>query len=86
MGIGEYIDLGMSYVQIGTSWTRNLIGNGVALVGIDERLGVMILMLALSVLFGHFLAKKYHTKPFAPGYILWTLIISLLFFIILVYV
>ena len=85
MGIEEYLDIGMSYVRLGINFVRDLIGKVIGWTGFDSRLGTMILMLAVSILLARLIAKRYVTKPFSGMYFIPTIIITLLIFILLMY-
>jgi hypothetical protein len=84
--ISENIDLGISYLKAVTSGTREMIEKIISYTGFDGRLGVIILMLAFSIILGNFIARRYVTKPWSGTYFLFTGLISLMWFIILVYI
>jgi hypothetical protein len=84
--ISEIIDLGMSYVHIGTTWVRDLITKLIGFTGFDGRLGTIILMLILSAWLGHLVAKRFVTRTWSGTYFVWTSLISLLWFLILMYI
>jgi len=85
MGIETYLDIGMSYIKIGTSWTRDLIDKIISFTGFSGRLGTMILMMIVSLLLARILIKGMVTRPFSSPYLLKTAIITLLIFILLMY-
>lgn len=86
MQINEIIDIGVGYVRQGLQIIRNLLIKGFDWIGISGELGTMILMLVISLLLGYFLVKRFHLKPLASGYAIWYLLISLLIFLVLMYV
>lgn len=85
MGPQDYLTIGMGYVKTGLSFIREWIVKIINFTGIDGQLGTMILMLAFSLLLGRIIVKRFVTKPYSGSYLIWSLIISLLFFIILMY-
>lgn len=86
--ISGTIDTGMNYVHIGASWVRDLLTKLINYIpGADGRLWTIILMFAISLYVGHWLAKGFVTRPYGSSvYLIRTLIISILIFITLTYI
>lgn len=85
MGPQDYVTTGMGFVKIGLSFIREWIGKIISFTGVDGVLFTMILMLILSLVLGRLIAKRFVTKPFSGTYFIWTIVISLLIFMILMY-
>ncbi len=84
--ITDYLNTGMSYFHLGLAFIREWVGKIISFTGFSGELGTLILMLAVSVILGRFIAKRFVTKPFSSGmYFIPTIVISLLIFIILMY-
>jgi len=73
------------YVRQGLGWVRELLMKIVGFLPIDAQLSLTILFLAVSLWLGHFITKKFVTRPFSGSYIIWYLIISLSIFLNLLY-
>lgn len=85
MTIEETISIGMGYLQQGLSIVRTGMSNLISFTGVDGKLFTLILMLGISLLLGRILVKRFVTKPWSIMYLPWTLIISLLIFVVLMY-
>lgn len=81
----EYIDKGMEYVQIGLSWIRDILTKASEWLPWGGELTLTILFLAASLLGGHFIVKRFVVKPFQFSYLPWTLLISALIYLCLMY-
>jgi len=85
MGILEIVNSGIGYTQQGLEWIRNFLIKIAEYLPIDAELSVMILFLAVSLFIGHFIAKRFVTRPWQLSYIIYTLIISISLFFNLMY-
>ena len=86
MGLGiAILDTIMGYVSQGLELIRSILNKVAALSPFDPTLSVTVIFLLASIWFGHFITKKFVTQPFSIGYLPWTLIISLLIFLNLLY-
>lgn len=81
----EIINKGIGYIQQGLEWFRNLLIRIAGFLPIDAELSVMVLFLAASLLVGHFIVKRFVTRPFQLSYLPWLLIISVSIFLNLYY-
>ena len=50
-----------------------------------EQLSLMILFLAVALLAGHFITKRFVTRPFQLSYLPWVLVIAISIFLNLMY-
>jgi len=73
------------YAREGLGWIRTLHTKIADFLPIDAQLSLTILFLALSLWIGHFITKRYVTRPLSGSYILWYIIISLSIFLNLMY-
>ena len=73
------------YAREGLGWIRTLLTKIADFLPIDAQLSLTILFLALSLWIGHFITKRYVTRPLSGSYILWYIIISLSIFLNLMY-
>ena len=73
------------YVRQGMEWVRNILEKIAGILPINTQLALTILFIILSLWFGHFITKRFVTKPLSGSYILWYLIISLSIFLNLMY-
>jgi hypothetical protein len=81
----EYINIGIGYAKVGLEATRNFLMKITAWLPWSEELSVMIVFLATSLVIGHFIAKKFVTRPLQLPYLLWFLVISVSIFLNLMY-
>jgi len=85
LGIG-ILDTGLGYIQQGLSWVRDILTRVAGWLPLGEpELIVTIVFLLASFWVGHFITKRFVTRPFSGSYILWYLIISISIFLNLMY-
>ncbi len=85
MGVQDYVNIGMSYLQIGLAFIREWISKIIGFTGLDGALWTMVLMLVVSLLLARLICKRFVTKPLGGMYFIPTIIITLLIFVILMY-
>ena len=85
IGIG-LLDQGMSYVQQGLEFVRGILTKVAGWIPFGEpALVVTIVFLSASLWAGHFIVKRFVTRPFQMPYIIWLLVISISVFLNLMY-
>ena len=85
MEIISWIDKGISYIQIGLDWVRNIVDKVAGWLPFETSLITTILFLLLSLWLGQTIAKKFTTKPLSMPYVIWTIVIAISIFLNLVY-
>ena len=81
----KYIDLGMEYIQIGLTWVRETLTKAADWLPWGGELTLTIVFLLASLWGGHFITKRFVIKPFQLTYLPWTLLISVLIYLCLMY-
>ena len=84
IGIG-LLDQGLSYIQQGLEFVRGILTTVAGWLPLNPNLSVSIIFLLASLWIGHFIIKKFTTRPFNLPYVIWTLIISISIFLNLMY-
>lgn len=83
--ISEYIDGGVGYVHNVLTFIRDGISNIIGATGFDGRLGLMIIMAIVAFLLSYSIFRRFVIKPYDIRYLSWTIIVTLLMFLLLVY-
>lgn len=86
MDLIGYLDYGMSYVKLGTNWVRDFISNLIQMTGFSGRLGLTILLLISSIFLSRLIVKGFVTKPLSGNYLIRTILIAILIFLVLMYI
>jgi hypothetical protein len=81
----ELINQGIGYVRQGFEIVRNLLTKVVGFLPWDEQLSLTVLFLAASFFAGHFIVKRFVTKPFQLPYCIWLIVISISIFLNLMF-
>lgn len=84
IGIG-FLDQGLGYIQQGLDFIRGILTTVAGWLPLNPDLSVSIIFLLASLWVGHFIIKKFTTRPFSLPYIVWTLIIAISIFLNLMY-
>lgn len=85
MELLTWLDKGVGFVQIGLEWVRGTLEKVANWLPWESGITLTILFLLVSIWFGQFVAKKFTTRPFQSIYLIWTLVISALTFLVLAY-
>ena len=82
----EVLDIGLGYIREGLEFVREILMKIANFVPIgNPELIVTIVFLLASLWIGHFIVKRFVTRPWSGGYVLWYLIISISIFLNLMY-
>ena len=83
--IVDLVNQGIGYARQGLDVVRGFLLKIVGFLPWDEQLSLMLLFLAVSLFAGHFITKRFVTRPFQLPYLIWFLVISASIFLNLLY-